>query len=408
MNAPLLLLLTLAAPDATAQDTPAPPADTAAYDYHLNQARLFIKKGWLSDALGELEAAAEADPAGFEARWLIAQVRFEQLDARGAWEAADEAAPLARTDDERMLAEQLRDYLQSTYGVLVIEGPYEDAASLLQLEPTSPVLDPDLKRWIDKVALGLRSRTLLPASVAVPAGVYAVNGQEVEVVAGEERSVALSRDDLGAKGFAKLLVPRVEIGAGVGVLFSERVANLQPSLEGELGFSQPFGRAVFGAVLDYSLRSFQVDDGTAFNPRAVGGGLRVGTELMVGGPLAFRPSVGYRYVLVPGVPLSCAGPRPDGDYTCSIPDGGGADATVYAVGRAHAPFGEIAVDWRRAGRTTSNGFGVRAAVEQAFGTIPEDAEAVILDSQDTIGFQVTDRTWTATGVRLLAELSLTL
>ena len=403
MNA-LLTALLLLSPPAAAD----PEVDEAAYSHHIDQAELFIKKGWLSDAIDELEAAIEADPGGAEARWLLAQVRFELLDARGAWEAADDAAERAGSDGERRRAEQLRDDLRSRYGVLVIEGPYEDAASLLQLESASPVLDPDLKRWIDAVALGLRARTLLPTQVSLPAGVYRVNGQEVEVLAGEERSVALSRDLLGAAGLAKLMVPRVEIGSGVGVLFSDRVANLRPSLEGELGFSQPFGRAVFGAVLDYSLRTFQVGGDTAFNPRALGGGLRIGTELMVGGPLAFRPSLGYRYLLVPGLALDCAGPQPGGDYLCAAPGGGGADATVYAVGRAHAPFGEIAVDWRRAGRTTSNGFGIRAAVDQLFGTLPEQSEAAVFDSQDSIRFQVEDRTWTATGVRLLAELSLTL
>ena len=377
------------------------------YSYHINQAKLFIKKGWTADALRELEAAQEADPEGFEAFWLAAQLHYDLMDARAAWEAAEQAAENGE-GDEKSSAAQLRDFLKSTYGELTIEGPYEAAASILQLEPTGPILDPELKRWIDKIALELRARTLLPITVTVPAGDYTVNGQSVTVVASKERDVTLSNDDLGAKGLAKLLVPRIEIGTGVGVLFSDRVSNLQPSIETQLGFTQPFGRLIFGAMVDYSVRSYQIDGGTASNPRAAGAGLRFGTELMVGGPLAFRPSIGYRFALVPGVAMACAAPELDGAYTCGPPGDGDADATIYAVGRAHIPFGEVAVDWRRAGRTTATGFGVRAAVEQAIGTIPESSEASIIDSDDTITFTATDTGWTATGVRLLAELSLTL
>ena len=396
---PLLLLL---AP-AHAQEAP----DDGAYDYHINQARLFIKKGWTADALRELEAAQAANAEGFQAFWLAAQLHYDQMDASAAWEAAERAAEVGE-GDERSSAAQFRDFLKSTYGELTIEGPYEAAASILQLEPSGPILDPELKRWIDKVALTLRTRTLLPVTVTVPAGEYTVNGQPVSVVAGKERDVALGRDDLGAKGMAKLLVPRVEIGTGVGVMFSDRVPNLQPSIETQLGFTQPFGRMIFGAMIDYSLRSYQVDDGTAFNPRALGGGLRFGTELMVGGPLAFRPSIGYRFALVPGIPLACDDPDLDGAYSCGVPGDASSDASVYAVGRAHIPFGEVAIDWRRAGRTTATGFGVRAAVEQAFGSIPESSEATVIDSDDTITFTATDTAWTATGIRLLAELSLTL
>jgi hypothetical protein len=388
---------------------PAYAQDAGSYEHHLEQARLFIKREWYSDALKELEAAREADPGGFEAWLLTAQVRYSLKDVEGAWKAAGEAADKAGSDEERASAEQLEGYLKSTFGVLRIKGPYEAAASILQVEASDPVLDPELKKWIDDVALELRSRTLLPVDVGLPAGSYVINGQPAEVVAGSDRSVQLANDDLGARGMAKLLVPRVEVGTGVGVLFSSRVPDIQPGLVTELGFTQPFGRLIFGAVVDYSLRTYQVSGGSDFNPRAVGGGLRFGTELMVGGPLALRPSVGYRFSLVPGVPLDCASPDLDGAWSCTPPgDEGVADATLYAVGRAHTPFGEIAIDWRRAGRTTATGFGVRAAVEQAIGTLPETGEARIDGSEDTLQFTVTERGWTATGVRLLAELSLTL
>ena len=88
-----------------------------------------------------------------------------------------------------------------------------------------------------------------------------------------------------------------------------------------------------------------------FDPLAGDLGLRVGRELVLGGPLAVRPSLGVRYGTTPGIPLSCTDTA-DGAITCSR----AATDPVYAVyvpGRTVSPFAELVVEFREAGRSTA-------------------------------------------------------
>jgi len=408
MLSPALWLTLIAGPAA---------AQSGAYTVHVEQAKLFVRKGWLDDALAELDAAraTEDGAADYEVWWLTAQVRYELRDAEGAWQAADDAAAVAPDAEKKEQAYQLSKLLKRTFGALEIAAPRAGVSSRLQLESAGPVLDPDHKKWIDAVALDLRAQSLLPRVISLPQGSYLVNGVEVTVAPGERARMELPMDLLGAGGLAALQVPRVEVAAGLGMLFSGRVPNLNPSLEGQLGYTQPVGRLLLGAHLDYGYRSFQVEgQGTAWSPQAAGGGLRLGTELTVGGPLAIRPGLGYRFAQTPGVPLACSGRDLEDTWTCAVPEEGApaSDATIMAVGQAHIPYLEVAVHWRRAGRTTATGFGVRAAVDQAFGILPSEGEATVYTgggaSEETLSFHVDEPGWSATGFRLLAELSLTL
>ncbi len=389
--------------------TPAWAQDAGQVDHHISQAELFIKKDWYADARRELEAAVQLDAGrgSFQAHWLLAQVCYELLDAESAGRYARLAASLAAEPGQAAAATELADALERTFGVLVVDGPYPGMASLLQLDRTSTLLAPDLKKFVDRVALSWRQRNALPARIALPAGDYLVNGHAVTVKAGKEARVVLPMSAVGSKGFAALQVSRVEFSVGTGMMMSGRVDNLRPSLDVQVAVTQPIKRWLIGAMVDYSVRSYVVDGiGPRVNPTAFTVGARVGQELMIGGPLAFRPSIGYRYGYVPGIAMDCF--ERAGTYECRDPrDTGNAevDARVYAVGRAHIPFIELAVDWRRAGRTTAAGLGVKVTVEEALGNVPTPASATVLSDGSAIDYTTDDPRWSATGYRMLANFS---
>ncbi len=389
-----------------------PPALAQSGDWedHYNQAKLFARKGWYSDAAMELEAAL-ADPGGqtsFDVWWLLTQVRYELLDADGARSAAESAAALddARASQAAAFAQNLATH----YGTLIVESPREGLRSPLQLEREGLLLDPEMKKFIDRVALAWRGEVDLPATVGLPVGSYRVNGHLVEIQTGGTARLSLGMDELGTAALASLQVPRIEIATGVGVFRSARVPNLQPSLETQIGFTYPLNGWLVGAVLDYAVRDYRiVGVGTGSDPWSGSAGLRIGRELYVGGPLALRPSLGYRYGYLPGVPLSCDEVSADGVFLCGDPEETAASVgRVYVVSAAHIPFAELAADYRRAGRTTATGFGVRISVDQAIGQLPEFSEAALGGGGDLTAWRTDDRLWTATGVRLLAEISLTL
>lgn len=377
--------------------------------HHLAQARAFVKNKWYADAALEVEAAL-ALPEGrdsFDAHWLGAQVYYELVDIDRALPLAERAVALAPGDDARAQAEGFHTFLRDTFGWVEIDAPYPGVVSRLQVESTSVIFDADLKRLVNKVSLDLRERTPLPARVALPGGDYLVNGQVVTVVPGGTTDLRLAMDQLGARGIAALQVTRLEVAAGMSVLFGERVANLHPGGVGELALTQPVGPLLIGVLGQYDLRGYTAAQGQdASSPYAWSAGARVGTELILGGPLAVRPSMGVRYGMVPGIAFACTGDV--GSLACVPPGDGEPDLSVYAVGRAVTPFVELSVEYREAGRTTALGTGVKAVVEQNLGTVDPSAGALVFDDPDGTPLQwdATPTTWSATGVRLLANLSI--
>jgi hypothetical protein len=374
--------------------------------HHLDQANLFVRKQWYDDAAAELELAI-ASPGGetsFEAWWLLAQVRYELLDAEAALDAARTALDVAPTPEQAQVAQQYVDWLGGTFGVVELHGPQPAMESRLQLERTSLLFDPELKRFVDRVALAWTHPQALPLRIALPAGEYLIQGREVLVEAGGETRVDLPLSALGNSGFAALQVTRLELAAGVGKMGSARVPDLRPSLELQVGITQPVRGWLIGAIADWSLRSYTVEGyGAVQNPYSATLGVRVGRELMVAGPLAVRPGLGYRYGTLPGVPLSCTD---DGtQLVCAPPDGSVAQVHVVAIGRAHIPFAEVSVDWRRAGRTTASGFGVRLVVEHARGTVPDPGTALLPGQDEPTPTSTEDAAWSATGFRMMASFS---
>jgi hypothetical protein len=375
-------------------------------DDHIAQATFFVKKGWYEDAERELEQALDLDPDSGEAHLLLAQVSYELLDAEAAYLHAEQATALLTDSDRALEARRLTDWLGQTFGVLEVHAPYPGVQSRLQLERSSMMLDPELKRFVDAVALEWTHPQALPLRVALPAGEYKVQGETVVIEPSGEAVLELPLNSLGSKGFAALQVSRLELSSGVGMMTSERASNLMPSWETQVGVSQPVRGWLLGVTFDYSVRSYFVEGwGPIAQRNAMGVGAKWGKELMVAGPLAVRPSVGYRYGYVPGIPFECVNGLEG--TVCEAPDASNADPDmlIYAVGRAHVPYAELSIDWRRAGRTTATGVGVRVSVEHARGHVAETGTAQVHGTEDTLEYTAPDGAWTANGLRMLANFS---
>lgn len=402
----LLALLSLWAPSARGAEPG--QAEDAAVQHALDQAKLFTRRGWVEDARAELEAAA-ATPAGAESAalwWALAGARLTVCDAEGAWLAAERAAALI--DDAGARAEILSFAadLRGQHGVLTVSAPHEGMFSRLQLEPQSMLLNPEHKRCVEALSLAWTHGVSLPARVALPQGDYAVQGQAVTVTPGAEASLPLAMGQLGAKGFSALQVSRLELASGVSTLFGPQAAHYAPSLELQVAFTQPVAGWLVGATVDWSARSWvMVNAGPAASARSVAGGLRVGRELMIGGPLALRPTLGYRYGVIPGVAMGCVGGSGEGLRCDTTPDPDD-DWAVYASALAHIPSAELSMNYRRAGRTTALGLGVRAGVDLVLGAPQSPGEAQVTTRELTVRYAVDDdAAFRALGLRMLAEVS---
>ena len=363
----------------------------------ISQAENFLRRGWIDDAIEELLLAIGTDEGelSFEAHSILARVLYETRDAEAALHYARTAERLAMSPTEAAEMSQLADYIDSAFGIVTVNPPYPGMTSFLQLESITPILDPELREFIDEVALKWSNSTLLPARIALPNGGYLINGHEVRVMADNEMQVDLPMGSIGSAGFAALQVSRVELSTGTSVLLSDRGRNLRPSFEMQLAVTQPIGRWLVGATIDWSMRGFSVaGTNTSSAPYAINSGIRLGREVMIGGPLAVQPSFGYRLGSLPGIELACTAVTDDelaGPYSCREPDANEpAEVHVYEIATTHAIYSELSVSYRRAGRTTASGVGIKLIGEYFFGGIPESGEATFTKSDDEIEYSLSD------------------
>ena len=402
---PFALLLLLLAPSSVhASDA----------DHAVSQARRFVKNGWVDDAINELEKAS-ATPSGrtsFDVHAMLANIHFDLGDVLLAKHYGERAVELATDPSQRSETSELLRFLDENFGTVHLTSPYPGMEAVLNVESAFPVLDPEVSRLYSVLKNRLSGKTALPLSVGLPVGVHQVNGLTVEVKAGRESALELTMEALGATGLSALQVSRIELATGVGVLTSSRVSNLRPSFDSQLSISQPIGPWIIGAQFDHSYRSFNIPgEGLFVDPLAYTVGLRVGREFSIGGPVAIRPSIGYRYGYVPGIALTCESADPNdayaSPYTCHDPDkaDGDGDVRVYAIARTHIPFGELALDYRHSRKTTAIGLGIKVIGEMAVGSMKEQDKALVEATGETIDYRVVETELSAASVRMLANLS---
>jgi hypothetical protein len=386
----------------------AAPQEDAAVNAGLEQVRLFIRRKWYSDAAAELALLLDT-PAGrtsFEAHWLGAQLAWLRLDAIGAEAMAARAIELTQDPERRQAAVDLHQTYVTGFGRVQVDTPYPGMASIMQLERVDLVFDPELKGYINGIALQWRDRVDLPVTVSLPVGRYLIQGIEVDVRAAEETRLQLEMDQIGARGLAALQVTRLEVAAGMGLWFGERMANQFPSAQLQLALSQPVGRALLGVSTDVALQTWSaVSADQARGPIPWSAGVRIGTELVGGGALAIRPSLLLRGGRVAGVGLDCV--QGDAGWFCGTPDGIDGDALrVYTPSMVALPGIELSVDYRQAGRTTAVGSGVKLVAEQAIGVVPTSGVAEVQAVEGVrLSWTSYEPAWTATRVQMLANLS---
>ncbi len=337
-------------------------------DHHINQARLFIRKGW-HDAAAELQAAL-VSPAGrtFVVYELAGRVAWELQDIDTAIAMAEGAAATAPTPAQAEAARRLADSYRQQFGFLTITAPHPGMTSRLQLESTGLILSAELKEFINAATLRLKERTALPIRVGLPAGGYLINGQEVAVVAGSGVELELPMSAIGHRGFAALQVTRLEVAAGGGMLLGEAAEALLPAPILQLSLTQPVGPVLLGALIEASPVSYtdtqnrMVSGGPAWS---LGG--RLGRELYLASAISVRPSLIVRRGTITGLTDALQVQGEPVDFT--------------ALG------GELCVEYREAGRTTALGTGIKLSADRTWGELGDGVP------------------YSAAGLRMLANLS---
>jgi hypothetical protein len=381
---------------------------------HVGQAALYAKKGWHEEAMKELQEALQTDAgrASFELHALAARISYELWDAEAAIRYAGHAADLTPDASRAASMRQYHDYLERTFGVLLVRGPYDGMTTGLEVERTTPLLDPKLKEWNTFLAQQLRKRQVLPKRISLPSGAYRVNGLDVAVEAGQVVSLQLPMGALTTRGLAALQVSRMEVATGVGVIFSERLSNLRPSLDIQVGVLQPVGKFLLGAQTTWSARSYTVlGDRPVRNPYTYTLGVSVGRELLLGGPLVIRPALGVRYGFLPGVALACTriiGVSPE-SYVCEDPDkerDWDPELYVYSISRVVLPHAGLSLETRRTRPTSAVALGMKLLVEPLWGILPSPAQANVGVDGSPVDYVTREEAFQGVSIRILAHTAI--
>lgn len=340
-------------------------------EHHLNQAKLFMRKGWHGDAAAELRAALES-PAGqiFVVYELAGQAAWELQDIDTAIAMAEGAARTAPTDAQRAAAERLADSYRQQFGFLTISGPHLGMSSRLQLECTSLIISAELKDYTNQLSLQLKEQNALPVRVGLPAGTYEVNGESVSVGAGAESRLDLPMRAVGGRGLAALQVTRVEISLGGSAAFGDAASAILPGPLLQFSLTQPVGPVLLGVITEASSpRYINAQNLIVSDDRSWALGGRIGRELYLASAISVRPSVYVLHSKLSGLTHT---------------DGRLHDGKDGAVSLG----GELSLEYREAGRTTALGTGVKLSADRAWGRLEDSAPYAV------------------TGVRMLTNISL--
>lgn len=373
---------------------------------HVSQAKFFLKKGWYDDALKELDGAAALPDGAIdpEVWYLIATVRYALLDVAGASDAAERAQTYARDDDQLYQAASYAQFLREQFGELEVVPPYPGFAGKLDLEPTFPPLDPELRAYLGRLDAKTSKKRTFPVVVSLPIGDYQLNGEPVTVLAGQRVSVTRTASQLAGSGFANAQLAKFELGVGLANWLGPQVSSLQPSVSLHGAVTQPVGGLVAGLFVDWTPTWYDSVEGQMrFSSEGWSLGGRIGYELANSGALVIRPSIGWRMAQIPGVERSCLA---SGDsFTCA--QDGPAELVVYGTGLAQVALAELSIDYIDRSRKRTLGIGVKVIGEEAFGRLPGHGIARLPDGQG-VDFVLADnaRSFTATGFRFMPNVSI--
>lgn len=146
-------------------------------DWHVAQARQFIKRGWTLDADAEVRAGLAAFPGHLALNALCVELARARMDIARALDCA--AAGVASRDGDLELRAELsriEGWMQENFGFVALQGPDGTPRGRVAIRPVGLMLDPELKAAAAQVAQAAAAGTALPISVALPAGEYDIEG----------------------------------------------------------------------------------------------------------------------------------------------------------------------------------------------------------------------------------------
>lgn len=380
----------------------APPAEDSDFRGILDQARFQIRREFWDQAERDLVRATE-HPDGAndpEAWFLLAQVRYQRSDLLGARTAADRALTNARTPDQADQSRAILEFLKSDFALVTVDSTQLGLRWHPQIEAQNPLYDPEQQAWVERLSKRLRrERPVLPVTVGLPAGTWEINGQTLELKAGERERVTLGIRAAGG-GMASARLAWMEISTGVNFWLGES-STLLPSPTTQLAVTFPIGGPwALGVVGQHVSTATRAEDAIyRFDPRGISGGLRFGPILDDGQRFLARPSIGYRYGSAAGARLTCARGE---TWICGE---GPAERIVYASGPAHFIVAELALDYLDRRRTSGLGGGVKLIGEQALGQLAETID-LRPSSEGAVTIDPSARRFSRTSIQILANLSI--
>ncbi len=342
---------------------PAPPSD---YRSYLDQARFFVKKGWIGDAREQLELAVATEDGRLdpEAWMLLAKVAYEGFDLGRARFAADRALVQSRTPEQATQAGELLSWFDSQFGVVTVSGAQDGTTSRLRLELVSLQLDPDLKAWIDAVARQVGKPVVLPYVLGLPAGEYRINGAPFTVTAGQPTRVA------ARTGAVDLRQVGLDLGVGATGTAGARAGGLLPAPTVELGVAVPVGPFEVGGGATVGLQPHRTPTTPVAAGPSASGSVHLGWVVPGTGPFLLRPALLGEVARTPGFGTPCAD-RGDGTFTCAL-DATSRQLYVFAPAWSAGGGAEVVGLWHDRRRPRSLGVGIRLAATARAAVLPAD------------------------------------
>lgn len=380
--------------------SPALALDPTISDYrsHVDQARFFIKKGWLEDAYTELMAAV-SDPNGkldAEIWYLLSLLELQRCDLVAARRAISTAQTHARDEEQLQQVIALQQEMSSGYGWLTLPKSYPKKA--VSIQSISPIFETSAKEFYHRVQIRARESKSLPLSVALPSGMYEIDGTSVTV---SENETVPSAPPKTTKN--KPIKAYVFTGIGTGSWFSQDSPHLGSYglVEGALGLQRTPFIAEFGAR--WTPQSFtQADGANNVQWDAFDISIRAGIQ-GERGKYAIQWLIGTRAVRLQPLELFCTTEN-NIDTGCALRDGDAA--FIYPKVWAFGLFTSIRLE-----RTISLGaLGVALAPEYALGRAPASGTARFVAESSEIQYVVESqsRSWRSFGgsVRLYVRWDL--
>lgn len=398
-----LLFLILSSPAATASDD---------YRAHVDQAELFVRKGWWSDALAELETAIQSSDGRLDAEaWLLlVTVRLELCDADGARYAAERAHSTATSDDQAERASRLSEALSTRFGVVNIDGYHAGLTARLSVELTTPLFDGELKRYVRGLESCYAEPVDLPVELSLPSAGYRINGLDHTVEPGSNTTLRLKADELEQSLIKQTFaLTHASVGVGVAAWVGAAARHMLPGPLVRLSLSQPAGPVLITLAADWTGTPYATEDGSlAFAPLGWGASVQLGGRIPGVEPLVMRLSAGYRVGSNGGIETPCeniAVGDSAPEWVCD--NEGPTELVSYLYGLTHEPHAEVAVEYLGRDWTRGVGFGVSFATGYAFGFLGAEPTATDPGGEPVTLFITPEaRPWQAVSVRFVTHLTL--